>query len=146
VGYLDFVALRYALKVTGQVDGLAVTNLDRLDEIPAWRFCDAYQFPGDPAYAAEFFDFQGQQIHSIKIPCDPTDLSKQEALTRMLMAMQPVYSDCAKDKDTYLRLISEKLNLPIVMTSSGPTALEKSYPLQAALRMPEYIAYEHLGH
>jgi adenylosuccinate synthase len=126
VGYLDFVALRYALKVTGQVDGLVVTNLDRLDEIPNWRICDAYRFSGDQAQADEFFAVQDGQIRDIKVSTDPTDLVKQEMLTRLLMEMQPVYSDCKKDQNDYLELISQKLNLPVAITSWGPTAREKS--------------------
>lgn len=142
VGYLDFVALRYALKVTGQVDGLAITNLDRLDEIPAWRYCDTYQLPENSAKATELFDLRGRQVCDIKSLHEPTDLVKQEALTRTLMEMQPVYNDCERDKDAYLRLISEKLNLPIVMTSSGPTAIEKSYFLQKTSPMPARKIYK----
>lgn len=127
VGHLDFVALRYALKVTGQVDGLVVTNLDRLHEIPNWRICDAYRFSGDPAQVDEFFDIQDGQICDIKVPADPTDLVKQETLTRLLMDMQPVYSDCERDQARYLELLSQKLNLPLMITSWGPTAQEKLF-------------------
>ena len=38
VGYLDFVALRYALNVTGKVDGLVVTNLDRMNAVDEWKY------------------------------------------------------------------------------------------------------------
>jgi adenylosuccinate synthase len=144
VGYLDFVALRYALKVTGQVDELAVTNLDRLDEISAWRYCDAYRLPGNSLQAAEFFDFQDQQIRDIRIPHDPTNLSKQETLTRTLMEMQPIYSDCERDKDVYLKLISEKLGLPIAMTSHGPTASEKRYFYKNMTRPSVRLVYRQL--
>ena len=132
VGYLDFVALRYALKVTGRVDGLVITNLDRLDEIPHWRFCDSYQFSGDQTQAAdaEFFDFQGQQICDLKVLPDPTDLGKQETLTRLLMEVQPNYSNCERNQNSYLELISQKLNLPVTVTSHGPTAQEKNYFIQ----------------
>lgn len=144
VGYLDFVALRYALKVTDHVDGLAVTNLDRLDEILNWHYCDAYQLPENSAQAAEFFDFQDQQIRDIKIPRDPTNLTKQEALTQTLMGVKPIYYNCERDTDTYLKLISEKLSLPIVMTSSGPTACEKHFFYKRMFRPPAHLVYEQL--
>jgi adenylosuccinate synthase len=145
VGYLDFVALRYALKVIGPIDGLAVTNLDRLDEIPQWRFCDSYRYSNEQNQAAEFFDFRSQQICDIKIPSDPTDLAKQEALTRTLMEMQPVYEDCQKDKNAYLRLVSEKLEAPIAMTSFGPTAQEKHYFFKKVTRPPARLVYKQLA-
>jgi hypothetical protein len=41
------------------------------------------------------------------------------------MEMQPVYRQCDRDRAAYLELISQELNLPIAMTSYGPTAREK---------------------
>ncbi len=125
VGYLDFVALRYALAVTGRVDGLVITNLDRMDTIPQWRTCDLYQYGGDRADLTDYFDFRGQFINNIKVPVDPTNLIRQEELTRYLLKMKPVYEDCIKDRNNYVEMIRRTLNLPIAITSAGPTASEK---------------------
>ena len=50
VGYLDLVALRYALRVIGKVDGLVITNLDRIAElqraIPEWQACNSLSIHG----------------------------------------------------------------------------------------------------
>lgn len=125
VGYLDFVALRYALAVTGKIDGLVITNLDRLDEIIEWRVCDLYQYMGDSLKVAEYFDFQGSLIKNIKVPADPTNLIKQEELTTLLLHMRPIYTDCKKDRPSYVESICRTLATPIALTSAGPTALEK---------------------
>ncbi len=127
VGYLDFVALRYAMEACGKVDGLVITNLDRLDEIPHWPTCNEYAGLATHPDASEYFEFKHEHASAIKIPVDPTDLIKQERLTRLLMEAQPVYSDFDKDRDAYLQMISASLNLPIAITSSGPAASQKDY-------------------
>jgi len=127
VGYLDFVALRYALKVTGKVDGLAVTNLDRMAALDEWQICNRYQISEDPPFVSDYFDLDDGWVRDIKVPPDPTDLERQEALTKLLFKMQPVYDICQKDTNSYLELISQILGSPVALTSSGPTALEKEF-------------------
>lgn len=125
VGYLDFVALRYALALIGRVDGLVVTNLDRLDTIPQWRTCDLYQYAGRQINMADYFDLQKQFVRNIKVPVDPTNLIEQEHLTNLLFEMKPIYAECKKGRGDYIELIRQTLNIPIAITSAGPTAIEK---------------------
>jgi adenylosuccinate synthase len=127
VGYLDFVALRYALKVAGHIDGLVVTHLDRMDSLDKWQYCNRYQTSENSSHVSEYFALDNGWISDIKVSPDPTDLAKQEALTNHLFKMQPVYSPCQKDEKTYLELISQELGLPIVLTSHGSTALDKEF-------------------
>jgi adenylosuccinate synthase len=127
VGYLDLVALRYALHVTGKIDGLAVTNLDRMEIIDKWRYCNWYQASEKPSLVSDYFNMDDGRIRDIRIPPDPTDLAKQETLTRLLFKMQPVYNTCQKDEKAYLEKISRELETPVLYTSHGPTALEKRF-------------------
>jgi adenylosuccinate synthase len=127
IGYLDFVALRYALNVTGRIDGLVVTNLDRMDILDKWQSCNWYQTSENPSHVSEYFDLDNGWVSDIKVPPDPTDLAKQEALTRLLFKMQPVYSACQKDEKTYLQLISHALETHVLYTSHGSTALDKKF-------------------
>ena len=124
-GYLDFVALRYALAVIGKVDGLVVTNLDRMDDFPVWKTCSQYKFLSDLADWEKYFTLNSDRIQDIRVPVDPTDLVYQEELTNRLFVTKPVYEDHEKDKNTYLATITERLGVPIVLTSSGPTAQDK---------------------
>ncbi len=125
-GPLDLLALRYALQVTGAVDGLGITNLDRLEKLPDWRICEAYHYPGDPRELEGFFEHHGSRVTAICVPLDPTDLPRQEKLTRLLLTMRPIYTSCIHDRAAYLELISQKLGLPVTLTSWGPTAREKA--------------------
>lgn len=126
VGPLDFVALRYALEVTGGVDGLVVTHLDRLAPLENWRTCNAYLPPAAPNLD-DFFTLENGRVRAIQVSADPTDLPREAERTRLLGEMQPIYDDCPREIDSYLGRISETLGFPIAMTSSGPTALEKTW-------------------
>ena len=126
VGWLDFVALRYALAVAGKVDGLVVTNLDRIAALEQWRVCDAYAVPENTPDIESFFTLQDGRITGIKVSANPTNLPNEEQRTRLLGQMQPIYTNYAPQMDAYLERISETLGAPIAMTSAGPTALEKS--------------------
>jgi len=125
VGYLDLLALRYALQVTGRVDGLVVTNLDRMAAMPQWRVCTAYDYPGPAADLAGDFEHHGRRVTGIRLPADPTDLPAQEWLTRRLMQMQPIYTGCKRSRESYLAMLQNALSLPIVITSDGPSARDK---------------------
>jgi adenylosuccinate synthase len=135
VGYLDFVALRYALAVTGEIDGLVITNLDRMDKIPAWRVCEFYDCNDETKNAADYFDFEGSFIRNIRVSPDPTDLIKQEELTDFLLKVRPIYRDYEKDTASYIDFICQTLGFPVAITSSGPTALEKKCFLSELSRL-----------
>jgi len=126
VGYLDFVALRYALEVTGKLDGLVVTNLDRLEAFPAWKTCSAYQAPQDQPDLDTYFRREGASLSAIRVPADPTDLEKQARLSQLLTELRPIYREHEKEQGSYLEALSQALNLPLAITSYGPGAMEKT--------------------
>lgn len=131
VGYLDLVATRYALDVANSVDYLAVTNLDRLAQLPAWNVCDAYTFHGPAEETlANYFVLEGANIIQIKMP-QPADLAYQEQLTNLLWRCNPSYQTVQArsqgDMDAYLAHIEHSLKHPIAIMSFGPTASKKCY-------------------
>lgn len=51
VGWFDLVAARYALRVAGPIDAVALTHLDRLSGLPEVRVCTAYVASAPPSAA-----------------------------------------------------------------------------------------------
>ncbi|MBE0696012.1 MAG: adenylosuccinate synthetase, partial [Anaerolineaceae bacterium] len=125
VGHLDLLALRYALEVAGKLDGLAITNLDRLVEMSSWLICDHYHYPGSNPVVARHFTICEKNISAINLPADPTDLALHEERTHLLGEMVPGYTQFTKTAESYLEMICQALNTPLAITSLGPTALEK---------------------
>lgn len=137
VGYLDLVATRYALDVVGQVDGLAVTHLDRLACLPEWKICAAYHAGGREDDLSPYFAMQEAAITQINVH-RPANLVHQAYLTQRLWHCTPEYqslpaSPCLqspqKNEGTsqYLALLEHHLQRPITIASFGPTAGEKYF-------------------
>lgn len=133
VGHFDMVATRYAQDVIGQLDYLAVTNIDRLQGIPEWKICHAYRYQGEERDLSAYFELEREEFKRIRL-FPSVDLSYQEELTRRLWSCQPEYQSFypksgtqsfAEDSAAYLSLIEEGLSVPIGVTSYGPTALDK---------------------
>lgn len=115
VGWFDLVLARYAIKVCGGVDALAITNLDRWHDISNRKIAIAYR---------------GQKniiIPKIPIKTELTDLRFQEAITGMLKSIHPVYKEVPRDNVDYLKMLALELGVPVVITSYGPTAEDKLF-------------------
>ncbi len=125
IGYFDLLTARYAIDLLGQLDSLALTHLDCLQALPAWKICHSYLFQGQPDDLEGYFEHDGRRISTINLP-DIVDLERQERLTRRLLQCSPEYLTLPKrDPASYLTLIEEQLGVPILITSSGPTAADK---------------------
>lgn len=118
VGHFDLVAARYALRVCGGVDGLAITNLDRWEEVPTWAVATSYTH-------------QGGVVADLKIG-RKGDLEHQEKLTQLLWESRPNLTVPtgtakweAKRNESYLEFLEQELQTPVAVTSSGPSAKEK---------------------
>lgn len=123
VGYFDLIAARYALAVSGSVDALAITHLDYLECLPAWKLCQAYEYDGSPDDLETFFEHDGNRISAIKVH-HPADLAHQERLTQLLFRCKPVYRVIDHHSD-YCAELEKALGVPIWITSGGPTAADK---------------------
>ncbi len=115
-GPLDLVATRYALRVLGRVDGLLISNLDRLallgERVPV---CDGYDGTDETMW-----DARGE-LRVVR----PADLLHQERLSRALADVTPRLSSF--DRATYAEDVAARLGVPLVATSSGPRARDKWY-------------------
>lgn len=121
VGWFDLVLARYALAVSGGADSLAITNLDRFESVIDRKICTAYRMP------------QGTRIDRLAPKAVLTDLSYQEVLTRLLNNVRPHYESASGNNEEYLRMIERELNVPITITSAGPTAADKRIRARASI-------------
>ena len=107
VGHFDAVAHRYAVAVTGGVDGLALTHLDARVS----RLCHAYEGAADEGPAHEG-------------PAYETDLQVGDgtALTARLLRAKPVYGDAVTD---WPAAVADALGAHVWVGSYGPTSADK---------------------
>lgn len=105
-GWFDVPLTRYALACSPGIDSLAVTCLDRLKDVPEWEICTAYD-------------------QKIDLRSKPGDLQHQEKLTHALAGVTPLLCPVPDDLNKYVHMLSNLLDLPVTMTSVGPTAEDK---------------------
>ncbi|MEU2122216.1 adenylosuccinate synthetase [Nocardia niwae] len=112
LGHLDTVLLRYAIEVSGGIDGLAVNHLD----LPGRR------------YAATKYIVDG--VSRDAVPAGRgQDLDHQRALTRLLMRAEPVLSEMPDDPVPWL---ARTLGVPVVLTARGPGRRHRARTAYAA--------------
>jgi adenylosuccinate synthase len=106
VGWPDLALLRYALKISGRIDALAVTCLDRMERVTDWRIAESYDSGEIPT---------GRKF----------DLSFRETVTRSLFSARPGYRAWTSSPDAHARNLAQSLGLPLALTSWGPAASDK---------------------
>lgn len=132
VGWFDLIATKYACQIAQNTSSLAMTNLDRLRNIPTWKICTHYKYKGENKdLLSEFFELSTQNsqriITRIKVP-EKTSQNYQKRLGDLLKDCQPVYQSFEIEKNNvedYLSFIKEQLNLPISILSYGVNAEDK---------------------
>lgn len=117
-GYLDTVLLRYAIKVSGGIDLIALTHLDWPVDVIS-PVCTGYE---DLKFDAIIKDILPKKVL--------TDLPYQERLCSLLMYIKPVYKVLSCETSNAYRFvvvegISDLLSTPVGILSSGPTHIDK---------------------
>jgi adenylosuccinate synthase len=128
IGFLDLVAHRYAIDVCGQTDGLVVTGLDRLSELGRPPLCSNYRLDQPAEDAGDFFVFNEEGTIAAIKPGDKGDLDRQARLTELILSCSPVYRKVGSQGDYIDNLLSnieEHLEVPVSITSFGPTWADK---------------------
>ncbi len=138
VGWFDLLAAKYACQIVGKLDGLAITNIDRLCETKEWKICVGYQYKNVGINEVkEFFELSSDKsklITDIKIPVE-TSQKHQEKLGELLKKCQGVYQNFVPQESKslpkiamareYLSFIEDKLGVSIKIFSFGVTANDK---------------------
>ncbi|MFE9576423.1 adenylosuccinate synthetase [Nocardia sp. NPDC006044] len=105
-GHLDPILLRYAIEVSGGIDGLALNHLDG----PRTRYATT-------AYATN----DGLIDHLS--PGAWQDLAHQQHLTDLLATARPLLAEMPDDVAPWL---ARTLDVPVVLTSNGPTRTHRT--------------------
>jgi adenylosuccinate synthase len=126
-GWLDLVAARYAQALNG-TDGLALTKLDVLDDLPELRVCTGYRVAGE--VLAEF-------------PADRAALAAAEPVYRSFPGWRAKtagvlsWDELPVPARDYVSFIEDQLETPVVFLSTGPrreeTLIRRDLPAFAAL-------------
>ena len=111
VGWLDLVALKYAVEVNG-ITGLALMKSDVLNGFDFVKVCTAYRLNGNTVY---------------DLPACGEDLDKIEPAYEILPGWGPYNARDAQSIDdlpaemaAYVRMIEDFLGVPVVLMSTGP--------------------------
>lgn len=111
VGWLDLVALKYAVEVNG-LTGLALMKADCLQGLESIKVCTAYRLGGNTIY---------------DLPSCVEDLEKVEPAYEVFPGWEPYVpkgkaslSDHPRELVEYKRYIEDFLKVPVVLLSTGP--------------------------
>jgi adenylosuccinate synthase len=108
-GWLDLPALAHAARLSG-LDGLCVTKLDVLAELPAVEICESYEDDLDPGRDGLFHAVP--RLRALAGWGDPLLAGRLRAAERREDLPGPVRA--------YLDLIEDRTQVPVVLVSVGP--------------------------
>lgn len=109
IGHFDAVMHKYAVQVCGDVDGIALTHMDVIESTPYIKMIEAYG-------STDTIGFTGIR-----------DLCKQEQLTSIL---SKVFKMTLTRPVDWVAAVEQKLQVPVVVTSFGPTSDDKCMILE----------------
>ena len=139
VGWLDLVATKYALKIVGELDGLALTNLDRLQDLAEVKVCTSYQYLGatEQKTLEQFFECERDGLNSqllikeIKLTSADkfSDYNYRQQITDILNDCQPIYETLkvrhADFVSDYVQYLEAALKTKVLLISTGPRTSDK---------------------
>lgn len=129
LGWFDAIASSYAVAIAGEkLDWLALTNVDRLEELSEWKACIGYCLPEEKKDLDEFFEWEKVRngkvfISRLKCPEKPSQ-ERQERCNQILALCRPVYRQFTT-QTRLLDFIEKSLGVPLGIVSSGPTNRDK---------------------
>lgn len=109
VGWFDAVATRYAVASTNGVDALAITNLDRMAELPQWSVVTQYQ------------------IDNAVFPDIALCGGEGEERTRLLITAKPIVETIVNTGDVqkFITLIEREVGATVLVEGTGASREKK---------------------
>lgn len=129
IGQLDAVLLRYTTRACGGFNGLAVSCLDQLAQMPKWQICNSYKAPTDidRSELEKFFELDSGVITNIRVHrgVGVDHHNYQQRLGELLRPCAPQFDQITGTPDDYLRAMEELIEVPVAITASGPRAADR---------------------
>ena len=133
LGTYDSVLASYARAVSGKLDMIAVTNLDRVNP-KSWQHARGYAVNERDR---DLFNTNEEGIAvSIRLKDQLEDLHYQERLTVALNRATPIYQSIRGGADGVLQAISSSFNAPVGIISRGPMQRHKQFLPVATASLP----------
>jgi adenylosuccinate synthase len=121
-GHPDALLLRYALRVTGKLDGLLVSHLDVFERGHTLKRCSAYAVDGGAAWDGLCHRDQRSGLVTDIVPSAGRDLAHQAQLAHLLAAVRPCYeSRPIARADQFIGELEALADVPVLLGSHGPT-------------------------
>lgn len=121
-GWPDAILARYAARAAGGVDVIALTHLDALPRLPAWKTCARYALPG---WQPDLFAGEGDFVDSVHPPVGH-DLERQARLCADLGRATPVLEPAGflgeGGERRAVAFFEEAVGAPVRFVSRGPRA------------------------
>ncbi len=115
-GHPDSVLLRYALEITGPLDGLLVSHLDVFEKTQKLRWCEAYAMSRESGFTSK------TELLARLPTVSGEDLALQTALTGQIFDAGPVYTPgVLRSPASLLELLEWTSDCPIWFGAYGPT-------------------------
>ena len=115
-GWLDLVALKYSVMLNG-IDEIALTKLDVLDGLKTIKVCVGYEYEEE---VITEFPFSSDILEKVKPVYEEMDGWERTKEIRK-------YEDLPANAKKYLDFISDWLNVPITIISTGPARDDTIY-------------------
>ena len=106
-GYLDLVALKYAIRCCQQIDGIALTHCDKLGKLGTHLVCAEYK-------GANLLNYRG-----VEASTEAFDFTKQ------LKETSSVYA--AVEPALFAKIVEMELKVPVVIQSHGKMQKHKTF-------------------
>lgn len=122
-GWFDAVLAGYALSVAGEMDMIAVTHLDMLSHLEAWKYCQKYeQIQGLRDLSLEV-DGPDDRLTNLRVP-HAFSVDERARLSEELSAVRPVIESCQANDDIVIHKIEALLGQRVGLMSRGPRATD----------------------
>jgi adenylosuccinate synthase len=126
-GWFDAVLARYALEIVGGVDALAVTHLDAVLRMPAWKACRGYRLDPRPRDAELIAEFTADGTVSRLLAPAERSLAHQARQANMLARAGAEFEDSDPTEGAALGVLERLLGRSVDIVSRGPRAKDVSF-------------------